>query len=60
MSSVRIAFVMLSAVLSLVGLFSAAAARDAGFAIFAWSLLGFGAAFALFLIKRHYDELEAR
>lgn len=52
-------FVALSAVISLIGLAGAAAAQDAGLATFGYGLFGFGVLFALFLVKRHFDEADA-
>lgn len=58
MTGARTFFLVFYAVLALVGLFAAAAARDAGIAIFGWGLLLFGVLSAFSAIKTHYDEQE--
>ena len=50
---------VLSALLALLGLFAAAAAREAGLSVFGWGLLGFGVAFCFWLLKRTFDEADA-
>jgi hypothetical protein len=60
MTGSKLAFMILSAALALLGLFAAGAAVEAGMSIFGWGLFLFGTCFALFLIKRHFDEEEAR
>jgi hypothetical protein len=58
MTPTRTAFMVLAGLLALLGLFTAAAARDAGLAVFGWGLLGFGVLFCLSLVKRSFDEAE--
>jgi hypothetical protein len=58
MTGARASFLIFYAVLALVGLFAAAAARDAGIAIFGWGLILFGVLSAFNAIKTHYDEQE--
>jgi hypothetical protein len=58
MTDTRIAFMIFSALLALLGLFTAAAARETGLAVFGWGLLGFGYLFCFWLVKRHFDEAE--
>jgi ABC-type uncharacterized transport system permease subunit len=60
MTGTKLAFMILSAALALLGLFAAGAAREVGMSIFGWGLFLFGIGFALFLIKRHFDEAETR
>ncbi len=56
MSGGRIFFLAFYAVLALVGLFLAAAAKDAGISIFAWGLILFGVLNAYRTIGAHYSE----
>jgi hypothetical protein len=56
MSGTRAFFLAFYAVLALVGLFLAAAAKDAGITIFAWGLVLFGVLNAYRTIGVHYDE----
>lgn len=56
MSGGRIFFLAFYAVLALVGLFLAAAAKDAGISIFAWGLILFGVLNAYRTIGAHYGE----
>lgn len=52
-------FMVFSAIAALLGLATAAAAHDAALAIFGYGLFGFGVLFALFLVKRHFDAVDA-
>jgi len=56
----RFAFLVLGALITLAGLFLAAAARDLPLSIFAWGLVLFGILFDFSLIKRTYDEADAQ
>lgn len=58
MTGSRVFFLVLYAVLALGGLFLAAAARDAGIAIFAWGLVLFGVFNAYRTVGAHYGEME--
>ena len=58
MTGARVFFLVTYAVLALLGLFMAAAARDVGIAIFGWGLLLFGVLNAFNAIKVHFDEQE--
>jgi pilus assembly protein TadC len=48
-------FVVLSAILAVLGLAAISAAQDIGLLIFGYGLFAFGVLFALFLVKRHFD-----
>jgi len=48
-------FMVMGAVLAVLGLAAAAAAQDLGMSIFGYGLFLFGTLFALFLVKRHFD-----
>ncbi len=48
-------FIVMGAVLAVLGLGAIAAAQDAGMTIFGFGLFAFGTLFALFLVKRHFD-----
>ena len=52
-------FATLATVLALLGLFLCSAASDVGITLFSIGLMGFGVAFDFWLIKAHYDRLEA-
>ena len=56
MTGARAFFLIFYGLLALVGLFLAAAARDAGITIFAWGLVLFGVLNAYRTIGVHYDE----
>lgn len=56
MTGTRALFLAFYAVLALLGLFLAAAAKDAGITIFAWGLLLFGVLNAYRTIGAHFDE----
>ncbi|MDB5371975.1 MAG: hypothetical protein JWP04_617 [Belnapia sp.] len=58
MSSIRMCFLLFSAGLALLGLFTSAGAQDTPLAIFGGGVFLFGVAFGFSLIKRHYDEAE--
>ncbi|HWT09601.1 MAG TPA: hypothetical protein VN329_10570 [Roseomonas sp.] len=58
MTGARMFFLVTYAVLALLGLFLAAAARDVGIAIFGWGLVLFGVLNAFNAIKVHFDEQE--
>jgi apolipoprotein N-acyltransferase len=58
MTPTRIAFMTLAVLIALVGLFTAAAAREPHLSLFAWGLFVFGALFCLSLVKRTFDEAE--
>jgi bacteriorhodopsin len=51
-------FLVMSAILAVLGLAAASAAQDAAFALFGYGLFGFAVLFALFLVKRHFDAAE--
>jgi hypothetical protein len=54
----RIFFLALSAVIALVGLYTAA--RSEGYlSFFGFALIAFGVLFSLDMVKRHYDEMDA-
>jgi hypothetical protein len=59
MTGTNIFFLAFSALIALVGLFAAAAARDNGLSIFGLGLLLFGVLFAYGVIKRIFDQAEA-
>jgi hypothetical protein len=59
MTGARIFFLAFSALIALVGLFAAGAARDTGMSIFGLGLFAFGVIFAYGLVKRAFDEAEA-
>lgn len=48
-------FIVMGAVLAVLGLAAISAAQDLGFSIFGYGLFAFGTLFALFLVKRHFD-----
>lgn len=48
-------FVVLSAILAVLGLAAISVAQDIGLLIFGYGLFAFGVLFALFLVKRHFD-----
>jgi hypothetical protein len=48
-------FMIMGGLLALIGLAAIGAAQDIGLLIFGYGLFGFGALFALFLVKRHFD-----
>lgn len=52
-------FLVLAAIVTVIGIAAAAAATEVGLSIFGFSLFGFGVLFALFLVKRHFDEADA-
>jgi hypothetical protein len=56
MTGTRAFFLIFYGVLALVGLFLAAAAKDAGITIFAWGLVLFGVLNAYRTIGVHFDE----
>lgn len=58
MTGSRVFFLVFYAVIAMVGLFLAAAARDLGITIFGWGLLAFGVLNAFNAIKVHFDEKE--
>jgi len=58
MTGGRVFFFILYAVLALLGLFMAAAARDVGITIFGWGLVLFGVLNVFNAIKTYYDEQE--
>lgn len=60
MSPTRIFFLLFSALIALVGLLAAGASVEGPLTLFGVSLFLFGVFFALFLVKRTYDEAEAR
>jgi hypothetical protein len=59
MTGARAFFLIFYGVLALTGLFLAAAAKDAGIAIFAWGLLLFGVLNAYRTIGAHFDDRKA-
>lgn len=58
MTGGRIFFFILYGLLALLGLITAAAARDVGITIFGWGLLFFGVLNVFNLIRMHFDEQE--
>jgi len=58
MTGSRVFFLVFYAVIAMVGLFLAAAARDLGITIFGWGLVAFGVLNAFNAIKVHFDEKE--
>ena len=52
-------FAMLATGLALLGLFLCSAASDVGIVLFSVGLMAFGVIFNFWLIKAHYDRLEA-
>ena len=48
-------FMGMSVLCAVLGLAAIAAATDVGMSLFGYGLFGFGVAFALFLLKRHFD-----
>ena len=58
MTGGRIFFFILYGLLALLGLITAAAARDVGITIFGWDLLFFGVLNVFNLIRMHFDEQE--
>jgi hypothetical protein len=59
MTGTNIFFLAFSALIALVGLFAAAAARETGLSIFGLGLMAFGVLFAYGVIKRIFDAAEA-
>jgi len=60
MSGSRVFFMVVYAAIALLGLFTAAAARDLGIGIFGWGMLLFGVLSVFNAIRVHFDEAEAR
>lgn len=58
MISSRIVFLLLSGLIALVGLLTAASAHDY-MQVFGFGLFGFGVLFGFGCIKRHFDERDA-
>lgn len=58
MTGARAFFLIFYGLLALIGLFLAAAAKDAGISIFAWGLVLFGVLNAYRTIGVHFDEAE--
>ena len=58
MTGGRSFFFILYGLLALLGLITAAAARDVGITIFGWGLLFFGVLNVFNLIRMHFDEQE--
>lgn len=58
MTGSRVFFMVFYAVIAMVGLFLAAAARDVGMTIFGWGLVAFGVLNTFNAIKVHFDEKE--
>lgn len=56
----RVFFMLFSALIALVGLFTAARAEDLGISTFGYGLVVFGLGFCFALLKRGFDEGEAR
>jgi hypothetical protein len=48
-------FMVLGAILAVLGLAAVSAAEELGLLLFGYGLFGFGVLFALFLLKRHFD-----
>jgi len=59
MSPNRIFFFVFSCLIAMTGLFGAGASVEGVFTLFCLSLFLFGVGFALFLVKRTFDEAEA-
>jgi uncharacterized membrane protein (DUF4010 family) len=51
-------FIVLNALMAVLGLAAAAVSRDIGVSIFGYGLFAFGVLFALFLVKRHFDHAD--
>jgi hypothetical protein len=51
-------FVVMGALLAVLGLAAISAAQEFGLALFGYGLFGFGVLFALFLVKRHFDHAD--
>lgn len=51
-------FVVLGAILAVLGLAAVSAAQELGLMLFGYGLFGFGVLFALFLVKRHFDHAD--
>jgi hypothetical protein len=51
-------FVVVGAICAVLGLAAIAAAADIGMTLFGYGLFAFGVAFALFLVKRHFDHAD--
>ncbi|MXP62414.1 hypothetical protein E0493_03480 [Roseomonas sp. M0104] len=58
MSPTRVFFVIFSGLIALVGLLGAGTSVEGPFTLFCLSLFLFGVLFALFLVKRSFDEAE--
>ena len=58
MTGARLFFLIFYGLITFIGLFLAAAARDVGITIFGWGLLLFGVLNAFNAIKVHFDEQE--
>ncbi|MGX9963890.1 hypothetical protein ACVFYP_11205 [Roseomonas sp. F4] len=52
-------FMILSALISLIGLAAAAAAQEASLSYFGLALFAFGVLFGLMLLKQHFDAKDA-
>jgi hypothetical protein len=52
-------FMVVGAIAALIGLSAIAAATEAGLLVFGFGLFVFGVLFALFLVKRHFDQADA-
>jgi len=59
MTGGNIFFLAFSALIALIGLFAAAAAREAALLVFGLGLLAFGILFAYGVVKRVFDAAEA-
>ena len=51
-------FVVMGALLAVLGLMAAAGSASLGLTIFGFGLFVFGVMFALFLVKRHFDHAD--
>ncbi|HWL80720.1 MAG TPA: hypothetical protein VNR89_07205 [Roseomonas sp.] len=58
MSPTRIFFMIFSGLIALVGLLGAGTSVEGPFTLFCLSLFLFGVFFALFLVKRTFDEID--
>jgi Na+/phosphate symporter len=54
----RVLYIVLSALIALIGLFAVSRAGDIGFALFGYGLIFFGYAFGFWMLKRGLDSRE--
>jgi hypothetical protein len=53
-------FIVMGAVLSVIGLAAVSASQEIGLTLFGYGLFGFGVLFVLFLVKRHFDYADGK